>query len=134
MVSKSLWVGLLLFFGGLVLVADAVRRGSASLSLILIVPVISGSSAEFVLGAIALFAGILALFVSFTGPWEVVPAGPTEGGGSGGSGGVVLIGPIPIFFGSARPASRRTVLRWTLLGLALTVVLGILLAASVYRF
>jgi uncharacterized protein (TIGR00304 family) len=134
MVSASRVAAVLLFGAGLVLIADALRRGGASLSIVLIVPVISGSSGEFLLGSLALFAGVVLFFVSLAGPWELVPDEPARSEASSQSGGVVLIGPIPIFFGSARPASRRAVIAWVLLGVALTVVVAVSFAAEFYRF
>jgi uncharacterized membrane protein len=98
-------------------VADAVVRGGAVLALVVIVPVVTGGSAEFLTGV------ALLLIAFFTLPWLLwegpasrpsVATLPKEGtdhappGASGG--GLVLIGPVPIFFGAWKGVSAR--MRW----------------------
>lgn len=134
------WVGLLsvvALISGAALVVLSVVAGRATVSLVVIVPVVSGSSGEFLLGVVLLIAGLFSL------PWafmdtatEASPPsasrGPPESsnGSGGGTGGLVLVGPVPIFFGSWRGVSRRT--RWivALVGAAVLAlfVVGWLLA------
>ena len=119
---------------GVVLLAEAVATGQASLSVVLIVPVVSGSSPTLLGGVASLLLGIFLLPLSFGDGGEGdAPPAPTPasapGGaaapvGEGGSGGLVLIGPVPIFFGSwARTSPRNYWLAvlagFLLLGLAL---------------
>ncbi|MCI4364340.1 MAG: DUF131 domain-containing protein [Thermoplasmata archaeon] len=102
--------GTALLLAGILAVALAVERGEAHLYLLLIVPVVTGSSALFGLGVLGIVAGIVLLFFSL-GEDLPAPPNPTVGAGANqasvGSGGVVLIGPIPIFVGSWRNPSRR---------------------------
>ena len=126
--SIALWVL------GIVLVTDSVLRGAARVSLVVIVPVISGQSAEFLLGIVFLLAGFLTVpWLLFEGvhveaPSEELstesPSSPPPSHGPVGGGGLLLIGPVPILFGGWRNVSRRT--RWWL-----AVVGGVILVAFV---
>src|SRR5271170_1151881 len=115
--------GLLLIVpaSGVVLVADAVLRGAATLSLVLFVPVVTGSSLELLSGVGLIFVGLIVWAIAAGtrsddldddrhrtsgGP----PARPPSRSFS--SGGVVLLGPVPIFLGGYRPANRRTWWAW----------------------
>jgi len=125
--AAALWVA------GLALVVLAVLRGGATVSLILIVPVVSGTSVDFLVGVGLVIAGFAALFfAALKGgfEWEGSPAEATSppGPGSSGAGGLVLIGPIPIVFGSWRGISRRA--RWllALFGAALVIVVSLAFA------
>jgi uncharacterized membrane protein len=115
---------------GAALVVDAVATGHASLALLLIIPVITGGSLGFLLGVLGLFLGILTLPFVFAdeedepGP-ESSPSASTSGGSPAPShegGGVVLIGPIPLFFGSWGRRAARHYWWWVALGAALLVV------------
>lgn len=125
-------VTLLVMAAGVALVAEAVARGAAEVSLVLIVPVVGGSSGEFLLGVVLLVAGIFALPWSLTGPLpEAPPTAPGREARSGAPasvGGLVLLGPVPIFFGSWGSASRRA--RWAVALLGAAVV-GLLVTAWV---
>ena len=125
--AAALWVA------GIALVVLPVVRGGATVSLVLIVPVVSGSSVEFLVGVGLVIAGFVALLLAAAGTgseWEHVPeeAAPAPASGAGGAGGVVLVGPIPIVFGSWRGVSRRT--RWVLalFGAALLIVVWLAFA------
>ena len=131
--SIALWVA------AFALLADSVRRGEAHVSLVVIVPVISGQSGEFLLGILLLVAGFLTLpWLLFEtqgpedfpeeraeGPSPPVRRGPNTVGG----GGLLLIGPVPILFGGWRHVSRRT--RWWL-ALAGGVLVVAFLAAVLF--
>jgi uncharacterized membrane protein len=125
------WVGPALLLLGVGLVVAAVATGSAHVALVLIVPVIFGSASPLLIaGILSIFLGILALGltfgVQFEDPEELRPA---PGGGpapSGGTGGVVLVGPFPIFFGSWKNPSRRAMLLAVAVGTVVLVSLVLL--------
>jgi len=132
-VKASLIAAAALWVAGIALVVLSVLRGGATVSLVLIVPVVSGSSLEFLVGVGLVIAGFAALFfAAFDGgiASEPLPAddGRAPSAGTGGAGGVVLIGPIPIVFGSWRGLSRRG--RWllALVGVALVIVVWLAFA------
>jgi uncharacterized protein (TIGR00304 family) len=118
------FVPLVVFVLGVALIANAVLRGQATLYLLLVIPVVSGGSAEFVAGTILVVLGIFGWFA--TGFVEVAereapdgdPARPSR---LNRSGGVVLLGPIPIFFGDARPTTRGGWWAWVALGVVVSV-------------
>jgi len=122
-------------------VGDAVLRGQATLAIVVIVPVITGSSPELLAGVGLILAGFLGWAVLAAGDLEpparsTPPRGerPFSGGPSGGSfaGGVVLIGPVPIFLGGYRPGHRRVWWAWVAAGLILTGVVWFLVAVAIY--
>lgn len=126
---RSGWVPGLLLVVGAALVVDAVVRGAASVALIAIIPVVSGSSAEFLAGVVLLLVGFLSLPLAFRPPAE--PGGaallldprargeaPTEE-----VGGLLLVGPVPIFFGGWKNVSVRTRVAVAVIGAALLVAL-----------
>lgn len=132
-------VGPVLLLLGLIVVLYSVLRGSASVSLLLIVPVVSGTSALFLVGVVLLFFGILLLPFAFAAGWEIerrpyaapgrhqgpAPADEITGGG----GGLVLLGPVPVFFGSWRNPSRAAYWAAALVGVVvLAIVLLVLFA------
>jgi uncharacterized membrane protein len=115
--------------GGFALVAAAVAEGGARLDLVVVFPVVSGSSGLFLGGVLLVVLGFFSLPFTLAaggggeGPEERLD-GPNAGpASSGGSGGVLLLGPVPIFFGAARGVSRRA--RWT----AVAVGVGLTIAA-----
>jgi len=123
---------------GLGLIGYAIQSGSASLALFVIFPVISGSSLPFVLGVVLTVVGIVGLMLSLSVDAEFVldepseepdPNAPKTPARSSAAGGVVLLGPIPIFFGAAKPAGRK----YYLLALFVAVVLFALVFALAWR-
>ena len=105
----------MLFLGGMGLIAAAVVTGEADISLVVIIPVISGTGGVFLLGMLLVVAGLVLGFVLVAmGQTEWVdhqePARMNENGlhhagrekREARYGGVVLIGPVPIAFGSDR--------------------------------
>ena len=119
-------------FAGAALLADATLPGRATLFLVVIVPVLSGGSGEFLLGVVLLLVGLFLLSWAF---WEVAesppgvsplegPEGPetTPPGPGMVGGGVVLIGPVPLFFGGWKNVSRRARLVAAVVGAAVLVL------------
>ena len=99
---------------GVAFVVDAVARGAASVALFVVFPVVSGTSAEFLLGVVLLLAGFLTVplaFAAFEDPSATLtPVDPRARGEAptGELGGLLLVGPIPIFFGSWKGVPVRT--------------------------
>lgn len=134
-------VPLLFWAVGIGLLVDAVLRGTAQVALLVIVPVFSGRSVEFLLGVLGLLGGFVTLPLVFAPPEEgerptvpdaapPLPAHRPEDGRSTG-GGFLLIGPVPILFGSWRHVSART--RWWLaaIGGAILLAFAILILYAV---
>ena len=126
---RALLLGALaVFVAGVALVALSVAQGGASVDLIVIIPVVSGSSPAFLAGVALLITGFVALLFAVSGGWEEEPSPPSPGAartaptGSGGGGGFVLVGPVPIVFGSWRGVSRRVRALLALLGAVLLIV------------
>ena len=129
-----LWLPVLLFATGLAVLVTAIATGDAEMSLIVVFPLISGSGGLFFLGTALIVISFLVGFALLTmGQIEIARYGQ---GGSGtddapreGSryGGVMLIGPIPIAFGS----SMRMALAMLVAGIVIAmVVLGLLVIAA----
>jgi uncharacterized membrane protein len=107
-------VGVALVLLGIGSISISLASGSSHLYLLLVIPVVTGSSAWFLGGTASLLIGLILFAVGY-------PADRSEGGGPDGGdeespdrdragssgGGVVLIGPIPIFFGGARQFADR---------------------------
>jgi uncharacterized protein (TIGR00304 family) len=114
---------------GVALVITSVLAGGASVSLLVVFPIVSGSSLAFVLGVVFLIVGFLSFPLTLGEGWERVPAQPSTASGNSknaesSAGGFVLVGPVPIVFGSWKGISRRT--RWWMAlsgGVLLAVVL-----------
>lgn len=121
------FVPLLLLLGGGGLIGDAIARGAASVALLVVVPVIFGASSEFLVGVVLLVFGFATLPLALgyrvaaeaedeVAPRAHVEAPPAEVGG------LLLIGPVPIFFGRWGRVSRRVRLVAAAAGAALLVV------------
>jgi uncharacterized membrane protein len=119
---------------GAALLADALATGGARLYLLLIFPVVTGTTLVFGLSVLFLVLGFLLVpfaFVTGAMPELLSPPltspSPPPPSGSEDSGGLILIGPVPIFFGGWRrnpPISYR----WAVLvGVVLAVVAVLLL-------
>ena len=129
-----------LLAAGVVSLVAAVATGEATFYLVLVVPVLTGSSGLPLLGVVLLFLGFLTLPLGF--PTDAhegndvllssapsSPRGPTPRSSSG-SGGVILLGPVPIFFGSWKDPSSRVYWVAVLVGVVvLAVALGLLALA-----
>ena len=128
------WLPVLVFAAGLACIAVAVAEGEAEVSLLLIFPVFSGSSALFMLGTLLI---VLSFFVGFAmlamGQKELgrfqrelgQPVEQRQPQKETKYGGVVLVGPVPIAFGS----DRTTAVIMLIIGIVLAiVVLGLIVA------
>ncbi|MFZ1024358.1 MAG: DUF131 domain-containing protein [Thermoplasmata archaeon] len=121
-----------LLAAGIGLVVWAALHGGATAYLILVFPVLVGNSGLFLGGVFLIIVGMILI------PFTLLTSEPRERGSvpSAGSrpsvstGGVILIGPVPILFGAWKNVSPRQ--RWGLaiLGVALlAVVLVVILFA-----
>ena len=100
---------------GASLIVDSVLRGHANAAIVIVFPVLSGTSPEFLVGALLLFVGLLTAPLLAIG--ALVEPASADGPDSTSEparacGGVILIGPVPIFFGGWRRATRRTYWWW----------------------
>ena len=112
------------------LVAASVASGEAEVSLIVIFPVFSGSSGYFLLGTLLIVAGMLGgLLTLWTTTSEVPPVRAPESpdvervkdaGEKPTIGGLILVGPVPIAFGS------NPRIAYAMLGLGVAIVLIVL--------
>ena len=106
-------IPLLLLGLGVAAIAESIASGGATFWLIVVVPVVTGSSPFLLLGALLLISGVLLLPWGFS-TWPPVDSAANDRPGiqrdnpNAGetSGGVVLIGPLPLFFGSWKNPSR----------------------------
>jgi len=126
MISK-MWLPVSVFLGGIACIAAAVATGQAEVDLVVIFPVFSGSSGLFLLGigliVLSFVAGfaVLALsqgesaagVVSDDRPQQQTVKKKTQFGG------VVLIGPVPIAFGS----DKKMALAMLVIGIAMAIAL-----------
>ncbi|MDQ1371572.1 MAG: hypothetical protein QG582_486 [Candidatus Thermoplasmatota archaeon] len=117
-----------LFVAGAVCVAASVLSGEADVSLFLIFPVFSGSGGLFLLGVVLIvFSFVIGLMALMMGQFELAGAGtypqqegtaPVDKKDRTRYGGVVLIGPVPIAFGS----DKAMALAMMVTGIVLAVV------------
>jgi uncharacterized membrane protein len=121
-------VPIALLVSGALLLILAVVEGGAQLAVVVVVPVFFGQSWVFAVAIVLLVAGFFTLPLAFS-TYDAPDPSPEDGPAStsGGSGGLVLIGPVPIFFGSWRGVSTRTRVVVAILGGALLVAFVLLL-------
>ena len=121
------------FACGALLIAAAVTTGEAEVSLVVIFPVFTGSSWMFVSGVLLIIAGFISFFLtvfdvvarstSGAGPGQI--EGDSRPQTEGRYGGLILLGPVPIAFGSDHTTAKVMLA----IGIALAVVfVGIFLA------
>lgn len=116
-----LGAGITLVMAGGFLLAWAVAAGQAELTLLLIIPVVHGTGALMALSMLLIFVGLALTLMSIA--WGTVGEidGTTQEGAGKEWGGVILIGPIPIVFGSGRSLRGK----WPLM--ALLIISSLLL-------
>jgi uncharacterized protein (TIGR00304 family) len=120
------WFPAAFFACGVALIAAAVATGEADVSLVVIFPLFSGSGWMFISGVLLMIAGFVTFFFAmFSAAARGVPDTEprTEVGLPGRRpetryGGVVLIGPVPIAFGS----DRKTAMTMLVIGVVLAAV------------
>ena len=116
-----------LLVAGAFLVVYAALEGGAEVAVVIVIPVIFGRSWEFGVGVLLLLAGFFSLPLAFDPEVEPEPSAPgARLPDSGRTGGLVLIGPVPIFFGSWRGVSTRTRVIAAIVGTAVLVTLFVL--------
>ena len=130
----SMLIPIGVFLGGIALVAATVATGETDVSVVLVFPVFSGSSLLFLLGVLLIVASFITGFAMVgvgqieSGPGQIAQnQAPPESASSRRTeyGGVVLIGPVPIAFGS----NKRIALVMLVIGVVTVVlILGLLLA------
>ncbi|MCI4364467.1 MAG: DUF131 domain-containing protein [Thermoplasmata archaeon] len=126
--GRAALLPLALFVAGAALIADSLVRGSASVALLVVLPIFFGSSAEFLGGVVLLLAGFLTLPLALPWPEPVerpvgAPAARArEEVPSAEVGGFVLIGPVPVFFGSWKSVPTTTKLAVAAVGAALLLL------------
>ncbi len=131
-----IWIPIAMFGAGLALIASAVATGEAEVSLLLIFPIFSGSSGFFLLGTLLIVLSFMVGFlmlvmgqleVQASSVWPQMNAEPREETRpvKRDYGGVVMIGPVPIAFGS----SRTMAVLMLVLGIVLAIILLGILAA-----
>ena len=129
-----LWIPIAMFVAGMALVATAVATGEADVSLVIVFPVFSGSSLVFLLATMLVISSFIVGFVLMAMDHdrteERIQTGSEGARGSApGSkmqyGGVVLLGPIPIAFGS----NKRVALIMLAVGVVLAIVVLVVLLA-----
>jgi uncharacterized membrane protein len=128
------WAGPGLLLLGAILIAAALATGGAQFELIVIVPVfVGGASALFLGGVAALLVGFFLLPLTFGATFALEPTGPEAADGSPAprSGGVILIGPLPLFFGAWKSPSR--VSWWIAAGVGAAMVVAVLVIAASLR-
>lgn len=130
-------VPVLFFAAGIGLIGLAVAQGDADVSLFLVFPVFSGSSGTFVLGTAFILLSFVSGFILLAmGQVEVASmdlrraVDEVDGTGRRAKtkyGGVVLVGPVPIAFGS----DQKIALAMLVVGIVVAVtLLGVLLLLS----
>ncbi len=126
MISR-MWLPITVFFAGMACIAAAVATGEAEVDLVVIFPVFSGSSGLFLLGTVLIILSfligfaILAMSQAELATNMALPSTSqkltvekkTQYGG------VVLVGPLPIAFGS----DRKIAVIMLILGIAMAIAL-----------
>jgi uncharacterized membrane protein len=108
--------------GGIAALAVAVAQGGAQVHLLLVVPVVTGSSPLALAGILGILAAMVLGFTAVAGralppPAPASPTGvagansrPPAEGASPAASGVIFLGPFPIVFGSSPSIARTTLI------------------------
>jgi uncharacterized membrane protein len=130
-------LGPALIMAGIATVVLAVAEHQATLYLVLFVPVVTGASALLALGIVLLLAGLLALpmtLLAGSATYEEAPrSGPREAPGNEmapRSGGLVLVGPVPFFFGAWQRPPRW--IYWLAVLFGALFLVGLVLAGLIF--
>jgi len=128
------WIPIALFVGGMCAIFASVATGEAEVSFLVIIPVFTGSSLLFLLGTgLILLSFAVGFFLLAAGQAEADDSVETGSAQAPGTmkerktsyGGFVLVGPIPIAFGS----DKRIAVIMLVLGVAIALLLiGLVLA------
>ena len=134
-VRLSRLAGPVLFVAGAAALVVGFLQNEATLSVVVIIPVITATGAWAFLGIVLMMAGIFVFFLTWSGASEPLsePSPPVQGAPSAPApaqlsaarrrwGGVVFLGPIPIVFGSDQKVTRWMFLVGVLLFVALLVL------------
>lgn len=113
---------------GALLLAWAALQGDVTVHLLLFIPVVQGTGPAAALGGLLMLAGVLTWFLTHLRTFDThhaptAPKDPPEGERRTQSGGLLLIGPIPIAWGS----DRTTLLALILAAIALMATAAVLL-------
>jgi len=101
--------------GGIAALAVAVAQGGAQVHLLVIVPVVTGTSPLAFVGILLILVAVMLAFVALAGRGLPAAEGPKEAGPatpqgspapSKSFGGVVFLGPFPLVFGSNPKVTR----------------------------
>ena len=139
MVGWMRWHGplaLALLVGGIVLLALAFSEGGAQVHLLLIIPVITGTTPLAFLGVLLVLAAMVLVFAALAGRTVSMedltesapasaPGAPKTASPTRSLGGVLFLGPFPIVFGNNARIARTSLL----LGIALFALLVAFYAA-----
>ncbi len=122
---------------GIILLAAAVLRGELTFALFVVFPVFFGTGPFALFGIMSLFAGIFLLFFAFatrsdeSAPPhanEAKPFQPPREEPRARAGGVILIGPIPIVFGTDAGMTKAMLI----LAIILTAIMALAFIAFLF--
>jgi uncharacterized protein (TIGR00304 family) len=125
-----------LFVAGVACIAASVASGETDVSLLVVFPVFTGSSGLFLLGtALVVFSFIVGFMALVAGQAELAGAmlggrgapGTAKAGTEKKYGGVVLIGPVPIAFGSDKTMALAMLVTGIVLAIVVLVALALVL-------
>ena len=124
-----------LFIASIVLLVASVATGDGQFGLFVIFPFIVGSGPLAISGTALLFLAILCWFVGIwrSGKYEVVETATGDKGGTAQGnkfGGVIMLGPVPIVFGSNEKIAKNMLI----LGVILFAVMLIFFLFLVHPF
>jgi uncharacterized protein (TIGR00304 family) len=129
MIGRITLAGLVAVLAGIALIVTSVATGGTRVYLVVVIPVLAGASVGFLVGVALLIAGFVG--IAFGGAMRMATAPPDEErpesapeAARARSGGVVLIGPIPIFYGDARQIGDRYY--WLALGAGIALFTAVI--------
>ena len=131
--SAVRWAGPGLLVLGVALLIAAVATGGAQLALVVIFSVVlGGASVLFLAGIASVFVGIFLLPLAFgdVAPEAAAAFGAAPQPEGAATGGLVLLGPLPIFFGSWKNAGRRAY--WLAAGVGLALLVAVITVALLW--